>query len=165
MVDELDEARERAKAAWLLIQADVIRLKEAVRSEVDQVKQLGPRSIWNSYPLPILGGLAGLGLLFGMRGGRRKAAYRAIVRAGTDVLSTASRQIAVARTKPEKSIKRKLIETLILAIGTKGAQVLAEMAQNKVHDRIAGPPRRDDLPALSSDAPRTERHVIVPRGI
>src|SRR5687768_4175713 len=44
MVDELDEARERAKAAWSLVQADVVRLKEAFRSEVDHVKQLGPKS-------------------------------------------------------------------------------------------------------------------------
>jgi hypothetical protein len=141
MVDELDEARERAKAAWSLVQADVIRLKEAVRSEVDHVKQLGPKSIWNSYPLPVLGAIAGLGLVLGVRGGRRRAAYRAIVRAGTDVVSTAATEIK-NKTKPrvEKTLKRKLVETLALAVASKGAQVLAQMAQEKVHAQLAGSP-------------------------
>ncbi len=148
MVDELDEARERAKAAWSLVQADVIRLKEAFRSEVDHVRQLGPSSIWKTYPLPVLGAIAGLGLVFGLRGGRRKAAYRAIVRAGTDVVSTAANELkSTAKPKPEKSLKRKLVEALVLAVGSKGAQMLAEMAQTQVQARMASAPEPPVLPS------------------
>lgn len=163
MVDELDEARQRAKAAWSLIQADVVRLKEAVRTEVDQVRQFGPASIWHSYPLPILGGIAGVGLIFGVRGGRRKAAYRAIVKAGTDVVSQATQTIAAREPRAEKSLKRKLIETLVLAIATKGAQTLAEVAQSRVQGQLQGQGQPEPIPqALEQRRPQPQ--IVVPRG-
>jgi hypothetical protein len=170
MVDELDEARQRAKAAWSLIQADVVRLKEAVRTEVDQVRQLGPASIWNSYPLPILGGIAGVGLLFGVRGGRRKAAYRAIVKAGTEVVSQATQTIAQQprAPKPEKSLKRKLIETLVLAIASKGAQTLAEVAQSRVQSQlVGGQGQAPSQPVIQPGEPervRSQPHLVIPHG-
>ena len=155
MVDEIAEARERTKAAWSLIQADVVRLKEAFRIEIDHVRELGPTSFFKNHPLPIVGIAAGLGLIAGVRGGRRKAAYRAIVRAGSDVVATATQQMGAS--KPEKSLKRKLLEGLLLAVASKGAQTLAELAQSRVHAHLQQPPR-----PLEKIEETSSRHVVIP---
>jgi len=163
MVDELEEARERAHAAWSLVEADVVRLKEALRAEVDHVRELGPRSLFDRYPLVVLGGCAGLGLILGARGGRRRAAYRAIVRAGTDVVSEATRTMAAGTPRIEKPLARKLLEATALAVVTKGAQLLAEIAQSRVQERLAvSEPRRREEPEVAREG--IEKHLIVPHG-
>jgi hypothetical protein len=135
MVKELDEARERAQAAWSLVQADLARLKEAARAEVLVISDMRPAAFVRRHPLPFLGALAGLGFVAGVRGGRRRAAYRAIAKAGTEVVQT-----AIGAPRQEKSLRRKLAETLLLGIAAKASEIVARMVQDHVDNALRSKP-------------------------
>jgi ElaB/YqjD/DUF883 family membrane-anchored ribosome-binding protein len=142
--EELAHARLRARAAWSRVEADLARLREAVGAEVDQVKRLGPRSFFLSHPLPVVAAAAGAGFLLGMRGGRRRVAYRAIVHGVPELLASGP-TAAAPGARPEKSLRRKLLETLVLAIASRGAQALAEHAEARINRRdrrASGTPTR-----------------------
>ncbi len=132
MADELLEARERAKAAWTLIQSDLARIKDAVSSEVDLVKQLGPRAVYERYPLPFVGAAAAIGFLAGIRSGRGRAPY--VVPAGSVM---------------EKPLRRKLFETALLALVSQGASMLARAYEERME--TAHPSRREEeVPASTA---------------
>ncbi|HZU99347.1 MAG TPA: hypothetical protein VFF73_21750 [Planctomycetota bacterium] len=135
MVKELVEARERAQAAWSLVQADLARLKEAARAEVMLVSDMRPAALVRRHPLAFLGALAGLGFVAGVRGGRRRAAYRAIAKAGSEVVQT-----AIGAPRQEKSLRRKLGETLLLGIAAKGSELVARMVQDHVESALRPKP-------------------------
>ena len=131
MADELLEARERAKAAWTLIQSDLARIKEAVSSEVEQVKRLGPRAVYERYPLPFVGAAAAIGLLAGIRSGQGRAPY--VVPAGAVM---------------EKPLRRKLFETALLALVSRGASMVARAYEERLEPAL--PSKREDVPAANA---------------
>jgi hypothetical protein len=131
MADELLEARERAKAAWSLIQSDLVRIKEAVRTEVHQVKQLGPRAVYERNPLPFVGAAAAIGFLAGIRSGKGRASY--VIPAGAGI---------------EKPLRRKLLETGLLALASQGASMFAGSLQQRIEQRR--PVEREEIPVASA---------------
>ncbi len=148
MNDELQEHRERVDAAWKLIQADVIRVKEAFRQEIDQVRQLRPKVVFNQYPLAFAGAAAGLGFVLGFRGGRSRGTLRALSRgAGGEVAKALSDKVVAPKLMGgEKSLARRLGEVLLLAVAQRGASYFAEQA---VHRFEAQQRKQEEQPHIA----------------
>jgi hypothetical protein len=111
---DLEERRQRADAAWRLIQADVVRLREAVRDEVTHLRTLGPRSVVETFPLSFAGMALGVGFALGFRGGRRGATLERILEHGPIVSASPARS----------TLGRRIVEAIVLAAVQRGAAAL-----------------------------------------
>lgn len=133
-MDEIDERRRRADAAWEQFVRDAKHLGDAIGLEVEKVKRLGlegvrglgARPLFESHPLAFAGGAAALGFALGWRGGRRRSTLHAISRAGAEAIATLPTRDGPRL--PEKGLFRRVVETAVLAALQRGAQTLAARA-------------------------------------
>jgi hypothetical protein len=137
----LEERRQRADAAWQRVMLDAKYLTEVVEVELARVKDVGLRKmveaihvkqLFARYPIAFVGAAAGVGLVAGWRGGRRRATLAAIA---SGALASVPPSQGGAGLAPGKSFGRKLFEAAFLAALQQGAQAAASRAVHAIESR------------------------------